>query len=226
MRAGEYLSAMEYPGRLIVAGTEESGKPFLAYAITGRSNNSRNRIMTEECGFIRTKAYDETLVEDPSLIIYTALRKAGDYLIAANGDHSDTIASALREGKGIDDALVCRTYEPDGPIYTPRIAAVIKPDSSTAIAMIRRKDDGKPERLLWHYGKENGICHLISTYCGSADEPGAYTGNPLRLTSSDAFLLLDELWDALSPEYRVSAYAVRGNEIRLINRLGGNDGTA
>ena len=63
MRAGEYLSAMEYPGRLIVAGTEESGKPFLAYAITGRSNNSRNRIMTEECGFIRTKAYDETLVE-------------------------------------------------------------------------------------------------------------------------------------------------------------------
>ena len=66
------LNTNSYPGRGIVLGKSECGKfAVCAYFIMGRSVNSRNRIFEEnERGGIRTKAFDESKMEDPSLIIY------------------------------------------------------------------------------------------------------------------------------------------------------------
>ena len=71
------LNTNSYPGRGIVLGQSDDGKfAVAAYFIMGRSVNSRNRIFEEnERGGIRTKAFDESKMEDPSLIIYNPVLK-------------------------------------------------------------------------------------------------------------------------------------------------------
>ena len=65
------LSENAYPGRGIVIGVSEDGKKAVtAYFIMGRSSNSRNRVFVTEGEGIRTEAFDPSLLEDPSLIIY------------------------------------------------------------------------------------------------------------------------------------------------------------
>jgi len=72
------LSATSYPGRGILLGVSECGEyGIIAYFIMGRSQNSRNRIFVTDGDDVRTKAYDESKMVDPSLIIYAPLRVLG-----------------------------------------------------------------------------------------------------------------------------------------------------
>ena len=81
-----------YPGRGIVIGRSADGKyAVTAYFIMGRSTNSRNRVFVEDGDGIRTKAFDESKLEDPSLIIYAPVRVLGNTTIVTNGDQTDTI---------------------------------------------------------------------------------------------------------------------------------------
>jgi len=81
-----------YVGRGIVLGkTPDDKKAVSAYFIMGRSSNSRNRIFLEEGENVMIKAFDESKLEDPSLIIYYPMRKEGDKLIVTNGDQTDTV---------------------------------------------------------------------------------------------------------------------------------------
>ena len=65
------LSENSYPGRGIILGTSADGKnAMIAYFIMGRSSNSRNRVFERFDGGMRTKAFDESKLTDPSLIIY------------------------------------------------------------------------------------------------------------------------------------------------------------
>ena len=65
------LSENSYPGRGIVIGMSKDGeKALIAYFIMGRSVNSRNRVFEMFDGGMRTKAFDESKLSDPSLIIY------------------------------------------------------------------------------------------------------------------------------------------------------------
>ena len=67
----ELLSMNEYPGRGLAIGlTPDGRKAVIVYFIMGRSENSRNRIFVEDGEGIRTQAFDESKMEDPSLIIY------------------------------------------------------------------------------------------------------------------------------------------------------------
>ena len=66
----EYLAERPYPGRGIMLGAAPSGKSAVAYFIMGRSANSRNRVFEKTDDGIRTRAYDESKMTDPSLIIY------------------------------------------------------------------------------------------------------------------------------------------------------------
>ena len=69
------LSPNPYPGRGIVVGKSADGKnAVIAYFIMGRSENSRNRVFVEKEGAVFTEPYDFSKVEDPSLIIYAAIR--------------------------------------------------------------------------------------------------------------------------------------------------------
>ena len=128
----KYLSQHPYPGRGIVLGrTADNKKAAVAYFIMGRSENSRNRIFEQTEDGIRTRAFDESRMTDPSLIIYHPVRLLDNGLLAVtNGDQTDTIRDAIGEGHCYRHALNTRKFEPDGPNWTPRISGVVKPDGS------------------------------------------------------------------------------------------------
>ncbi len=134
------LNTNTYPGRGIVLGRSADGKKaVIAYFIMGRSVNSRNRIFEpNERGGIRTKAFDESKMEDPSLIIYNPVLKIDGTTIVTNGDQTDTIYDYYAED--CDDwreALITREFEPDAPNYTPRISGIVKPNGDYALSILK-----------------------------------------------------------------------------------------
>lgn len=123
----EELKSNSYPGRGIVVGKSQDGKSAVtAYFIMGRSENSRNRIFVEDGDGIRTQAFDESKLEDPSLIIYAPVRVLGNKTIVTNGDQTDTVYDLMNKQMTFEQALRTREFEPDAPNYTPRISAVMK----------------------------------------------------------------------------------------------------
>ena len=222
MNIFEYLSNNEYPGRGLLAGSYE-GKKVLAYFIMGRSENSRNRVFKMDGDVLYTSAYDESKVKDPSLIIYNAVRNIDKKTIVTNGDQTDTIYDFLSKGKTFDEALDTRTYEPDGPIYTPRISALLNEDKYL-ISILRRKDE-ECERSYYEYGYEDGKGHFISTYDHNGDPLPSYTGEPKEIDiDKDIDEFSTELWESLDNDNRISLY-VRytdndGYEDVLINKYG------
>ena len=69
--------------------------------------------------------FDESKVSDPSLIIYSPVRKVGNRLVVTNGDQTDTVCSFLERGATFEAALETREFEPDVPNFTPRISAML-----------------------------------------------------------------------------------------------------
>ena len=121
------ISSVTYPGRGIVIGRSADGtKAVIAYFIMGRSENSRNRIFVETEDGIKTQAFDESKLIDPSLIIYSPVRKLDNKTIVTNGDQTDTIYELMNEGETFEESLRTREFEPDGPNYTPRISGIVK----------------------------------------------------------------------------------------------------
>ena len=65
-----------YVGRGIVIGkTADAKKAAVAYFIMGRSENSRNRVFIEKGDEVIIEPFDVSKVEDPSLIIYSPIKK-------------------------------------------------------------------------------------------------------------------------------------------------------
>ena len=102
----EELNSLAYHGRGIIIGKSADGnKAITAYFIMGRSVNSRNRVFVAEGDDMRTKAFDESKLEDPSLIIYNPFLQRENIDIITNGDQTDTIYNALAAAKSFEDAL-------------------------------------------------------------------------------------------------------------------------
>ncbi len=222
MRAGEYLGAIDYPGRIAAAGYGVDGEAVLLYAITGRSSNSRNRVFRLDGGILRTEPYDQSKVEDPSLIIYNAMMKAGESTVLTNGDQTDTISSFLNDGKSLEEALAVRTYEPDDPNFTPRISIVHGPSGYTL--SIIRKDGEDTDRRIYRYGMEKGVMHIIHTYMHDGLPLPSFEGLPARLeTLSSADELIQDAWNAIAADKRISIYVRYGSEERIINAMEGEN---
>ncbi len=220
MRIDEYLKRFDYPGRIVMGGAGKNGETVLLYVIMGRSRNSRNRVFSLEKDLLKTVPYDPSLVEDPSLIIYNAMRKAGDAIILTNGDQTDTIADALIEGRDLYSALASRSYEPDAPSYTPRISLVME-DEGYSLSIIRKAEDSDEAlRKVYSYSRENGIAHIIHTYMGNGDPLPSFEGLPARIESGDsADELAETAWDALRQDYRVSLYVRYGEDEIVLNAM-------
>ena len=123
---GERIAGNPYVGRGIVIGkTEDGKKAAVAYFIMGRSENSRNRVFSLRDNALFTEPYDASKVEDPSLIIYAALRRHENRLIVTNGDQTDTVFEGLKNGRGFSCSLRTREFEPDAPNFTPRISGML-----------------------------------------------------------------------------------------------------
>ena len=214
MTSFEYLHGNRYPGRLIAAGVTPSGKTVYAYAIMGRSPNSRNRIFRLSDGELYTEPFDAAKVSDPSLIIYPAILKAGHCTVVANGDQSLDIRDAVLSGGNLKQAISKRTFEPDEPNFTPRISLLIKADAFE-FAINRRVSDGSCERKVWSYPYEKGVLHMIHTYDGDGSVLPSFSGDPVRLESQDDYA--SKLWESLDCENRISLYVKEGDTETLFN---------
>ena len=208
----QLLSSNSYPGRGIVLGrSADNKKAVIAYFIMGRSENSRNRVFEATEDGIRTRAYDESKMTDPSLIIYHPVRVVDGTTIVTNGDQTDTIADAYRRGEGFVRALRTREFEPDCPNYTPRISGAVRPDGSYRLSILKSAN-GDPaccQRFFFEYEAPiAGQAHFISTYQGDGSPLPSFEGEPrtVALDAPDAASLASRLWESLNEENKVSLF--------------------
>ena len=85
------------------------------------------------------KPFDESKVEDPSLIIYYPVRVYDKKIIITNGDQTDTVHKFLKEGKSFQQALATRSFEPDSPNWTPRISGIVDIERGVRYCMSIRR---------------------------------------------------------------------------------------
>ncbi|HAN21150.1 MAG: inosine monophosphate cyclohydrolase [Clostridiales bacterium GWF2_36_10] len=209
----DYLSSNSYPGRGVAIGKSADGEnAILVYFIMGRSVNSRNRIFVESEGGIKTKAFDESKLTDPSLIIYAPVRIYDNNTIVTNGDQTDTIYDGLQKNKTFADALRTRCFEPDEPNFTPRISgiAIVKNGRLSYKLSILKKSFGMQGCDRFFYEYENtftGIGHIIHTYKADGNPIPSFEGEPVLFAIDKDFdKFSDDVWNALNADNKVSLF--------------------
>ena len=227
------LSENSYPGRGIVIGMSADGKKALiGYFIMGRSENSRNRVFELFENGMRTKAFDESKLSDPSLIIYNPFLKYGDIDIITNGDQTNTIydfvVSDPDDAYAFEMALMTREFEPDCPNYTPRISGIanysFERNVFTYKLSILKSANGDPsacQRYFYNYVPRKGIGHFIHTYKCDGNPIPSFYGEPEEIElPNTAEELSDILWNNLNCDNKVSLYVreipLDGSEVKEI----------
>lgn len=233
------LRANAYPGRGLILGVGGDGTTgIMVYFIMGRSENSRNRIFAKTDDGFRTEAFDPAKLTDPSLVIYNPLRVIENAAVITNGDQTETIVDHInadrafrerenRQGvspqndsirKAFHTALMTREFEPDPPIYTPRISGLVRADGGYTLSILKSAE-GNPEcccRYFYDYSSARpGLGHFISTYMADGAPPPSYEGEPRQVkmdVSRGLEVFAEEIWDALDANNKVSLY-VRETEI-------------
>ncbi len=227
----ELISGNPYVGRGIIIGKSEDGKSSaFAYFIMGRSANSRNRIFAEKNGEVFTEPFDMTKVEDPSLIIYAAVRRFTGGVVITNGNQTDTVIDGLKAGKSFFEALKSREFEPDSPNFTPRISGIINLgengfDYEMSILKSADEKGSACNRYGFSYSPINGLGHFIHTYITDGNPIPTFLGEPERVkipNGIDEFT--DGLWNALNKDNKISLYTeyidlkTGKSQKRLINK--------
>ncbi len=208
----EAIGNNPYPGRGIVIGLTPDGKrAALAYFIMGRSAGSRSRAFAKDGDNLAIRMLDGGKIADTSLILYTPLRTLEHAVVVTNGDQTDTICTALAEGKRFEAALQTRMFEPDAPHFTPRISGMLdfSDGFSYKLSILKSGDaEGKTTlRQTFAYEPLAGTGHLIHTYAGDGDVLPSFSGEPIAVEMlNDCAAFADALWNALNPENRVSLY--------------------
>lgn len=219
------LQGNPYPGRGILLGrTPDGKKAVLTYFIMGRSENSRNRVFVETDDGIETKAFDESKMADPSLIIYHPVRTFGRGTIVTNGDQTDTIRDFLEKGLPFEQALRTREFEPDGPNWTSRISGLMAPDGSYKLSILKAADAAGSacDRYTFEYAGLPGTGHFISTYETDGSPLPAFHGEPRAVSFGDdtAADLARKVWTALNLDNKVSLF------VRTVDLQSGETDTA
>ena len=228
---GELINGNPYVGRGIVLGKTEDGKKAVsAYFIMGRSQNSRNRVFTERDGAVFTEPHDASKVEDPSLIIYAAIRRYENKLIVTNGDQTDTVYEGLKAGKGFSEALTAREFEPDAPNLTPRISGMItfgEGNFTYEMSILKSADaEGTAcNRYTFSYPALAGLGHFIHTYVTDGNPIPTFQGEPERVAiPNDIDEFTAKIWNNLDENNKISLYVLYTDlesgkeEKRLINK--------
>ena len=214
------LSANEYPGRGIMLGLDDKGEnAVIVYFIMGRSVNSRNRVFVEKDGGIITRAFDESKMVDPHLIIYAPVRVLPDgRTIVTNGDQTDTVYDFMADGRSFEDALRTRTFEDDAPNFTPRISGVVEAGEGKAsyklsILKSDNGDESSVQRFFFDYCQPKpGVGHFIHTYRCNGNPIPSFEGEPERVSiAGDIDEITRNVWESLNQDNKVSLF------VRTIN---------
>jgi IMP cyclohydrolase len=206
---GEVLTGNRYPGRGVLWARTLSGALVGGYFLTGRSPASKARAISRGDGELIVSPTGES--EHDPLRHYVAARELGAWLVFGNGEQVATVADRLRDASSPFDALDGLEYEPDPPIFTPRITVVAELHSRRRawFGAARRSRGGRTAADVLTLAVQNlepGDVVLMTTY--RSDGTLVMTGDPFleartRAATRDDFLA--ELWTALPANLRVAA---------------------
>ena len=211
----EELNSLSYHGRGIVIGKSADGKKAItAYFIMGRSVNSRNRVFVLEGENMRTKAFDESKMVDPHLIIYYPVRVLGNKTIVTNGDQTDTIYELMDKQMTFEQALRTREFEDDAPNFTPRISGIIHRECGSmnfAMSILKSAegDASSCERFTYAYSSPKaGFAKFIHTYAAEGNPLPSFEGEPKTLELPDMPIdaLTSHIWENLNEDNKVSLF--------------------
>ncbi|MGH4037747.1 MAG: IMP cyclohydrolase [Sphaerochaeta sp.] len=182
-----YFKELVYPGRNIVVGRTVDGDLIFTYSIMGRSETSRNRVFKKDGKSIKTEAFDPSMVMDPSLIIYNAVRSYEDKWIVTNGNQTDTIYEGFENNLTFEDSLDTREYEDDDPNWTPRISALILPNHEEGRTLLKmsilKNKNGHARRFFYNYSEiERDTAFIIQTYEESSDPLVSFSKDPVEVS--------------------------------------------
>jgi IMP cyclohydrolase len=233
------VAKLEYLGRLIVIGAPESGaKAAIVYAITGRSPSSQARRLVRRDGGVWVEPTDEETLKkgNVDLLVYPAVLFAPAGVAVSNGKQTADIRGRLLAGAdpvaALSGALAGWDYEPDAPIFTPRISGcLVGPEA--ALSVVRRGPAGETLRSYFEVPPRAGEGRLVSTYEGPNVEPlPVFCGEPrsVGMPGSTAAETVEAFYRELGPDpggrdFRVAVacvfldpHAPDRADIRVINR--------
>jgi IMP cyclohydrolase len=199
--AVEGFPSDRYSGRGLIAGRSRDGESWLQlYWLSGRSENSRNRVLVEQEGQIRTATADRSKQVDGAFTLYTAFCSVDGAHIVGNGDQVTTVAEALAAGGFFEQALRTRSVEDDPPIWTPRITALVS-GGELRLSKIGKTGHAFFEAAPLEPGE--GLC--LHTYRGDGDPILPFTEEPYLVNlEGDPEELAQSSWEKLDPELRVA----------------------
>jgi len=211
----EALRQMEYPGRVIILGRDPSDEcDVIVYAVTGRSPSSQARRLEQDGNAVVTKPTDPEILKtgNPDLLVYPAVC-FGRRPAVSNGKQTEDVAraGADRPVAALEAGLRNWSFEPDAPIFTPRISGLLWPDGRAALSLIKRGDDGTARRLYFEFLLRPGRAEMIATYAGPNQNPlPVFRGEPLPLTLTEgtARANAEAFYEALRPDNRLEDFRV------------------
>lgn len=235
----ESLSAMEYPGRVIIIGKDRKGENIVViYAITGRSPSSQARKLQIESGVVWTKPTDEAKLKSGNidLLIYPAI-SVHRGIAVSNGKQTEDILEHLSQSHNpaeiLRSSLQHWDFEPDAPNFTPRISGCILPQKKAALSIIKKAPDGASLRGFFGIPLVPGKGKMIATYTGEDKDPlSTFVGEPLdvELEATSADEMTETIFQALAPkeqkkDYRVAVVSIFSRnlvenefKVHIINR--------
>jgi len=206
-----------YVGRVISCGLTHEGEPIAIYALTARSAVSKARVLISKSDGLWVEPTSDLQGGDPSLLYYRASFRQNHKLFIANGMHSERFVDST----SIESALQDEIYEPDEPIFTPRIAAVFDLEAlSYSFASLTRSPDGSCKRSFTHFNDlKAGVAHRIQTYEGDVQNPRAFVDPPIAYTLPSTNIG-QTIFDQLDPTLRIALAVIRSDGYELINTQG------
>ncbi|MFE0420979.1 IMP cyclohydrolase [Streptomyces sp. NPDC058953] len=204
----EVVAGNRYPGRGVLWARTLGGALCGGYFLTGRSAASKARVLRRGDGELIVAPTGE-LAHDP-LRHYVAARERGGWLVFGNGEQVAVVSDRLQKRRTATEAMSGLEYEPDPPIFTPRItvAADLRSGHDTWFGAARRSAGGRPAANVLTLAVRDlapGDAVLMTTY--RSDGHRVATGVPFleaRTAAADQDELLEEVWAALAPEFRVA----------------------
>ena len=111
----------------------------------------------------------------------------------------------LAAGKTFAQALHTRTFEPDGPNYTPRISGLVHGNGDYTLSILKSADGKASSCRRYFFAYENPIAgqgHFIHTYLGDGDPLPSFEGEPeqVAITSETPQEFAHLLWNNLNED--------------------------
>jgi len=235
------LSTLDYPGRLIAMGLAYAGaRAVIVYAITGRSPSSQARKLVLRDRGIWVQPTDEDVLKtgNVDLLVYPALLFGQGGVAVSNGKQTADIRDSLASGAGpigvLSRALAAWDFEPDTPIFTPRISGCLV-HGAAGLSLVRRGESGETLRSYFEVPLREGEGRLVSTYMGPNRDPlPSFAGEPRRveLAGGSARETAETVYRELGPvlpekDFRVAVACVSASlprpddlEVHIVNRHG------